>query len=411
MKSFSNIYKTPRSLFLFLFLMFAVSTVVSLLVFGLLGEISPSIKKIGSTGSSNGKSKINLDLPKTEACPINGAKFTKSERDVWETRRPIVAMVENHADSRPVEGLSHADVVYEAVAEGGITRFMSVFYCGVSAADTRIAPVRSSRIYFINWAMEYGTNPLYTHVGGANAICGDCPGGTKPVSQVGKEVRAIEKLAAIGWRVPQGNDFDTTYDSGFPVFWRDPERLGRTIPAEHQMVASSEKLFEQGIKRGFAYKDKNGKPWTDAFTSWKFVDGKASSSPSVTSISYQYWESAHDYDVSWTYDSALNMYKRFNGGNPFTDLTNNQQIQVSNVVVMQVKERGPVDSEKHMYYEVVGTGSVKIFQNGIVIDGTWKKDKDTSRTIFYDSKGAEIPFVRGFIWISAIPSGNDIDTK
>jgi hypothetical protein len=375
-------------------------------VFSRFFTASPSSSNSNTPGQK--KSKINLDLPKTEACPINGALYTKAERDVWETRRPIVAMIENHTDSRPSEGLSKGDVIYETVAEGGITRFMSVFYCGVSAEDTRIAPVRSSRIYFINWAMEYGSNPLYTHVGGANAICNTCPGGAKSTSQVAKEVRAIEKLASIGWRVPGGNDFDTTYDSGFPVFWRDPERLGHTIPAEHQMVASTDKLFEQGAKRGFAYNDKNGTAWNATFKSWNFVDGKASSSPTATDISYEFWSGSADYNVEWKYDSATNSYLRFNGGTAFTDLTTKQQISVSDVVVMSVKEKGPVDSEKHMYYEVVGTGKAKIFQNGIVIDGTWKKATDTDRTRFYDAQGKEISFVRGKIWISAIPSDNEI---
>src|SRR3990172_4163820 len=72
-------------------------------------------------------------LPKTEECPINGAFYTELERDIWEGRRPITAIIENHQEARPQSGLSRADVTYEAVAEGGITRFLSVFYCGVSA--------------------------------------------------------------------------------------------------------------------------------------------------------------------------------------------------------------------------------------------------------------------------------------
>src|SRR3989344_4968574 len=112
--------------------------------------------------------KIDTSAPKTETCPINGAMFTKAEREIWEKRRPMTAIIENHADSRPQSGLSRADVVYEAVAEGGITRFLSVFYCGASAEDVKIAPIRSIRVYFINWASEYSKNPVLVHSGGAN---------------------------------------------------------------------------------------------------------------------------------------------------------------------------------------------------------------------------------------------------
>ncbi|RLC31408.1 DUF3048 domain-containing protein, partial [Candidatus Woesebacteria bacterium] len=78
--------------------------------------------------------------------------FTKIESDIWESRRPIAIIVENHADARPQSGLSKADIVYEAVAEGGITRFLGIYYCGAAAEDVIASPVRSARVYFIDWA-------------------------------------------------------------------------------------------------------------------------------------------------------------------------------------------------------------------------------------------------------------------
>src|SRR5258708_4177355 len=130
--------------------------------FVLKGGVAP----VSNNGVNSTRSKINPNLPKTEACPINGMKYTAEEKAIWSGRRPAVIMVENHVDSRPPEGLSRADMVYEAVAEGGITRFAAVFYCGAAAGDIKVAPVRSSRFYFINWASEYGDRPLYVHVGG-----------------------------------------------------------------------------------------------------------------------------------------------------------------------------------------------------------------------------------------------------
>jgi hypothetical protein len=116
------------------------------------------------------RSKI-AELPKTEECPINGGMFSTIERDIWEERRPMGVMIENHLDSRPQSGLSRADVIYEAVAEGGITRFLGIFYCGAAAEDVTIGPIRSARVYFVDWISEYGTDPLYVHFGGANNIC------------------------------------------------------------------------------------------------------------------------------------------------------------------------------------------------------------------------------------------------
>ena len=96
---------------------------------------------------------IDPSVPRTEACPLNGKLYTKQEKDTWSKNRPIAVMIENHVEARPQSGLSSADVVYEAVAEGGITRFMGIFYCGIALNTTNFAPVRSARVYFLPWVL------------------------------------------------------------------------------------------------------------------------------------------------------------------------------------------------------------------------------------------------------------------
>lgn len=352
-------------------------------------------------GSLTGqKSKINLNLPKTEECPINGLKYTKDEKNTWAKRRPIAAQIENHAESRPPSGLSKADVVYEAVAEGGITRYLGIFYCGVAEGNVQIAPVRSSRIYFIDWASEYADYPIYMHIGGANNYSGS--------GDTVAKARALETLENIGWRTPGGNDFDTTYDSGFPVFWRNYERLDHEVATEHTMMASIDAAYEQAEKRGFGASH-DGVAWTKTFTPWKFADDKALSSAKASDITFEFWSDMPDFNVEWKYDSTSNSYLRFNGGKPHTDLEyENKQLSAKNVVIQFVDETGPVDRNMHMLYDNIGTGDILVFQNGDVIKGTWEKDDRTARTKYMDAKGAEIKFVRGTIWIEGVPTGNDI---
>ena len=79
---------------------------------------NPSIS-ITPEGISGARSKIDESLPKTESCPANGKLFTEPERAIWETHRPIAAVIENHLEARPQSGLSKADLIYEVVAEGG----------------------------------------------------------------------------------------------------------------------------------------------------------------------------------------------------------------------------------------------------------------------------------------------------
>lgn len=378
--------------------LYLLSTGISLAIFSYLGG-EPNVSVDIGDGLTGSRSKIK-DLPKTEECPINGAKFTKVERNIWETRRPIAAMIENHADSRPASGISKADVVYETVAEGGITRFLAIFYCGAAAEELKVAPVRSARIYFIYWAQEYGVSPIFMHVGGANNFSG--------FGDTAKDVRALEYLESIGWRVPRGNDFDTTYDSGFPVFWRNYERLDREVATEHTMMASLDEAYAQAEKRGYGAKDSEGNNWDEEYVSWRFADDEKAASPTASKISFEFWSNKPDYNVIWNYDSSQNTYLRENGGQKFIDLDNKSQLSAKNVVVMLVKERGPVDKNLHMFYTTTGTGEALIFQNGKVIKGSWKKDTKEARTKFLDENKAEISFVRGPIWIEAVPAGNEI---
>ena len=387
-----------------LFGLYLLSTGTSWAVFSLLSGDGSGSKVITNTGElESARSQIS-QLPKTEKCPLNGKLYTEPEKAIWEARRPITAMLENHVDSRPVENLARADVVYEAVAEGGITRFLGIFYCGVAGTEVEIAPVRSVRVYFIDWASEYGEFPIFMHVGGANDFAG--------YGDTARDVRALELLASIGWRVPGGNDFDTIYDSGFPVFYRNPDRLGHPIATEHTMVANLDSAYEEATKRGFGQKDSDGSDWDKAFIAWKFSADKALSTPIANEISFEFWTDSPSYDVKWVYDKATNSYKRENGGVPHIDSKNNNaQITSKNVVVMFVAERGPVDRNKHMYYTTTGKGSALIYQNGDEIKATWEKKSRTDRTRFYNSSGGEVSFVEGEIWIEAVPKGNKVNTQ
>ncbi|HSX48793.1 MAG TPA: DUF3048 domain-containing protein [Candidatus Saccharimonadales bacterium] len=404
-------FKTNSKLILLFLGLFILSVGGSWALFSFVIK-GTSIKPVSTSGVGAVRSKIDPSLPKTEACPINGLKYTTQERSIWEGRRPATIMVENHADSRPPEGLSKADFVYEAVAEGGITRFLGIFYCGVAAGDVKVAPVRSARVYFINWASEYGSNPLYVHVGGANDFCPTCYGGVKAPGTIDPQVDALGLLQNIGWRVPGGNDYDAAYDTGYPIFYRNPERLGHEIATEHTMTVDIDALYQDAEKRGFSNKNSKGVSWDKNFRLYKFVDGSKVSSPNASDISFKFWENKADYDVTWKYDSTNNQYLRFNGGQPHTDLEYNKvQLSATNVIVMEINERGPVDEEGHMFYQNIGSGKALLFQSGTVIQINWAKSSRADRTIFTDSAGKEIQLVRGVTWVEGIPTGNTVNYK
>jgi hypothetical protein len=344
--------------------------------------------------------------PKTEACPINGMLYSKSEKDLWETRRPILAMIENDVSTRPQSGLSLADVVYEAVAEGGITRFMGVFYCGAQSDVARVAPVRSARIYYVNIAAEYNT-PVYMHVGGAN--CGRDEATGQCVSH--PKSFAIEELAKLGWRKPGGNDFDTTGDTGVPVLFRDANRRGNPTPdvTEHTMIGSLPAAWKQAEKRGYTSKMPDNTTWLSGFTTWKTSKDTVASSIPATDIKFDFWKNYADFTVEWKYDQASKTYLRFNGGKPHMDFDTKQQLAASNIVVQFAKETSLNDYGKHLYYDVIGSGTGYVFQNGTAQEVTWKKATQKSRTIFSDKSGKEFIFTPGKIWVEILPIGNKVE--
>jgi hypothetical protein len=338
--------------------------------------------------------------------------FSKPEREIWETRRPLTAIVENHIDARPLSGLSRADVVYEAVAEGGITRFLAVFYCGAAAQDFDVAVIRSARVYYINWASEYGDKPLFLHWGGANNIDNNSPSGKKAYGQVAPEVDSFSLLSKIGWRNGlSGNDLDGQTNFAYPALVRDYYRLSSSEKAldEHSPLAHVDEVYKQASEvRGYGYKDSEGNAWDENFVEWQFAEDAPVSDPKTSSIAFEFG-SRKDYDVEWKYEKDTNSYLRLNGGKPFTDhFFEGKQISAKNVVIQFVKEKGPVDREDHMFYGVIGDGKGLIFQNGDVVEVTWEKESQFDRTRFYTSTGKEASFVGGEIWIEAVPAGNDV---
>ncbi len=336
---------------------------------------------------------VDPSLPKTEVCPINGAYFTKPEKEAWEKRRPLAVMIENHAESRPQSGLSSADVVYEGIAEGGISRFMGVFYCGAAASPIALAPVRSARIYFLPWVLEY--DALYNHVGGAGR-CND-----PTVDDRAKALCQIEN-----WKVKDMDQFGIS----FPTCYRNYDRLDHPVATEHTMVCFTDKLYTLAAQRGWTNVDAKGVSWDKTFESWKFKDDSPAGGQGASfSASFVAWKGYEkEYGVRWDWDAPSNTYKRFNGGVPHTDLETKQQLTAKAVVVIFAKETGPVDEHAHLLYENVGSGTGYLWQDGTETPITWKKPTRTARMKFYDAAGKEVSLNRGQVWIEMLPIGTPI---
>ncbi len=343
-----------------------------------------------------------LDIDPSEAkdqpCPLNGSLYTQTERDAWEQRRPLFVMVENSPEARPQSGLSEADVVFELVAEGGVTRFGAMFYCDSQANDVTIAPVRSARTYFVDYASGF-YRPLYVHVGGANV-----PGPTNALGQIGE----------YDWEMENDiNQFSVSY----PTFVRNYNRLGeKRIATEHTMETSTEKLWKIAAKRGWGNEAPEtiddeivaGEKWTELYDGWTF-EKEAAKPGEITQISYDFWSGYNDYSVTWNYDQEQDVFLRSQGGESHTDLNNGDRVAAANVIVLKTTEKGPINEKKHMMYGTTGTGEALIFKHGQVVEADWTKKTRRSELKFTNAQGEPVEFARGLTWVSVINLSNEVE--
>jgi hypothetical protein len=373
--------------------LYTVSAGVSFALFSKSGIVSRQIASSGDTTlpGAGGIEEEDPSLPRTEVCPLNGNLHTKPAKEAWDKRRPLAVMIENHQESRPQSGLSSADVVYEAVAEGGITRFMGMYLCAFG--DIQLGPVRSARTYFLDWLSEY--DPLYAHVGGANT-----PGPANALGQI------------IDYKIKDLNQFGI----GYPTFWRDYQRLGRPVATEHTMYTTTKKLWDIGEKKGWGVADALGVRWDKNFVPWKFLKkDEAVNGAAASKVTVNFWESQKDYQVEWNFDASCNCYKRKNAGADHLDLNTKKQLSPATVIVQFQKESRANDGYEgnvHMLYGNKGpqapTGKALIFMNGKVIKGTWNKANRLAREKFLDESGKEISFLPGQIWIQTVPEGSSV---
>jgi len=354
-----------------------------------------SIKTSAPPSGTQNKLAFDGDLPKTEPCPLNGTLYSKQQKDWWEKHRPVGIMIENHQEARPQSGLSSADVLYEAVAEGGITRFLAMFYCN---NGEQVGPIRSARTYFLDFISEYGANPLYVHVGGANQ-----PGPADALSQI----------KDYGW---VGLNDMNQFSIGFPTFWRDYDRLGHPVSTEHTMYSTTEKLLQfAATSRKLTAADADGVTWTKGFIPYSLKDDAPTSQrPPSQKIHLEFWTTDPSYGVDWTYEPIANVYKRSNGGLAHTDFNNKKQLTAKNIIVLTMIETNANDgyeNNQHLLYRTKGVGKANIFMDGRETIGTWRKDGRTARTLLFDGDGTSIKFDRGTIWFEILPTDGILTVK
>jgi hypothetical protein len=263
---------------------------------------------------------------------------------------PFMVMVENSSQARPQIGLSQADIIYETSAEAGIPRFIALFH---KNSPSVIGPVRSVRPYFISIAKEYGLP--FAHCGGSS-----------------------EALTAISNTSTLKSINEITNGS---YFWRDPSKA-----APHNLYTSSENIKKYITDKGLEI---TKSPFI-TFDSIFYDNKEFKTSNSLRIVINKY------YNTSYTYNEGL--YTKAMDDKQSIDSYNNTPLTFSNIVIQKTSIIQSADNV-HLDIKLLGTGGGYVLSKGKVIDITWSKSSDDSRTILYDKDHNEIPLSPGkTIW-------------
>ncbi|HEU4913956.1 MAG TPA: DUF3048 domain-containing protein [Candidatus Saccharimonadales bacterium] len=330
----------------------AILITVAVLVLGGIGFGVYSIWLKDDTKPVTKKQTTKKETPKPTPEPLTSTLTGLPIADASINDRPVTGiMIENSRDARPQSGLTDAGVVFEAIAEGGITRFLTLWQ---DTDSDYIGPVRSVRPYYVQWLM--GFDGAIAHAGGS-----------------GDALAMIKNLNV--------KDLDQFHNSG--AYWRVSSRY-----APHNLYTSTAKLHELEAKKGFGKANYTG-----------FARKKEAPTAAPTARTIDFNISGALYNSHYDYDAATNSYLRSVGGAPHKDERSGAQIAAKAVVglVMPQGKNGIYTT-----YNTLGSGRAYIFQDGVVAVGNWYKDSNTSQFTFKDDGGAELKLNPGKTWLTIV---------
>lgn len=308
-------------------------------------------------------SKAQVKLPPAPAadlCPLTGTPLTTPAAL---QRRPLNARIDNSPPARPQSGLGEADMIFESLAEGGVTRFTAVFLC--SNVDADIGPIRSARL--IDLQLAPMLKAILVHVG------------------------ASAPVLDMIWSSEVGEaDFDPVFRAS-PAFGRISSR-----PVPHNMYSSIGALWQVAKARGLTGPvDLQGL----SFSAQVPPGGNK-----ATSISIPYHYSASN--VGYEYENGL--YVKTIGGEPHTDMTTGRALRFANVIILYAQTTASEAyedgvSSRSLYYNVQGAGRAILVRDGFAIPVVWHHEGRNIPFHYTDEDGNHIPLKPGKTMVNIVP--------
>lgn len=291
------------------------------------------------------------------------APLTGMARETEAVNRPIAVMINNFSAARPQSGLTQADVVWEVLAEGGITRLVAIFQSTDALANT-IGPIRSNRAYLIDIADSYGA--IMVHAGGSPE--------------------------AYGILQKQGKPYLDEITNAGSYYWRSKDRK-----APHNLYSNLEKLRQGADKKG--YRSDLPVPVYPFAAEGAIAGIEDPNSESAANIDITFL--MKDYKVGYIYDGTSGIYNRFINDQPHVDMNNNEQLAAANLVIIETRHK-TLDNVGRLSVDLESGGAGYLFQKGLKIDIEWVRSPDGM--VRFTRAGKEISFVPGKTYIHVVPN-------
>lgn len=282
-------------------------------------------------------------------------------------RRAISVKIENSPSARPQTGLQSADVVYECLAEGGVTRFNAIFH---STFPPLVGPVRSARLSDIHIVPQY--NALFVFSGSSTFVGGRIRRAKLP--NLSEDAGVTRPFERVDFRAAPHN------------LYLYPDRVYGT--------AAERKMSPKGAPRAF-----------------RFERRSAETTVQISEISIPFSPANR---VRWTWSAVSRTYLRENNGVTHLEASTEKPLSATNVVVMWARtvSTGHTDviGSETLDIDLSGKNRVSIFRGGRRYDGTWQGSK-TAPPTFVAADGTPLRLAPGNTWFQVIPTNVNISLK
>jgi len=306
--------------------------------------------------------------------PLTGLPIPQGDEEL----RPVAVVVNNHSAALPQSGISQAELIYEVLAEGHITRLVAIFQ---QLNAPKIGPVRSVRDYFVDFALE--NDAVMVHHGGS-------PSGYARLRSTGMD--RLDGMALEG-----------------TTFWRDPERFRIPRLIEHSSFTGAEEIEIAFYRQGFR---RERLPGLDFGFNFNYEDIPFDMLARATGGQYRAIGEltvpfSSSYPRRFVYMPQYNKFAVYNVHGPHLD--EETPVMVANVLVQHVRSR-VVDGEGRREITTTGTGNGYLATAGGIVNVRWQRDNLNNPTRWYFLNGRPLELTPGQTWLNILQDGATITT-